>query len=494
VTERPSTIRAVLFDLGNTLVAYYDSAEFPAVLRECLQRCANILGWSEAAGRDESLFARAMALNTESPDCAVHPLDERLTSLFGSTSPELCEAFLQPIFARAQLDAEALSVFQSLRERNIKIGIVSNTPWGSSARSWRQELTRHGLLDKVDAVVFCGDVGWRKPHAAPFNRALDLLQVAPQDAMFVGDDPRWDVIGAQNAGLLPVLIRPVSASAVDDAINVHHLSDILEVIDARIDSVRARPFYAEYAWAYDLLSDRPAEKECNSIARWLVARGVIPGAMLLDAGCGTGRYASELCRRGYVVTGIDRSPELIAEAKKAAARLQRAIRFTLGDILSLPASEYDAILCRGVLNDLVDDDARGAAFSTFARALRSGGVLVFDVRDWDSTAQRKAREPLFRKRVTTDRGTLTFTSETTLDPEQRQLVVAERHTLRDESAERSSDYQFVMRCWTRGELESHLERAGFGAIAYFGAYDPEIHIGATDRLVVVAQRVRGVGL
>src|SRR5204862_4329409 len=183
-------VRAVLFDLGNTLVAYYDGAEFPQVLRECLQQCAAVLGWSGAAAGKDALFARAMALNAESPDCAVRPLDRRLTGLFGldgsleaSTLPPLCEAFLKPIFQRARLDPEALPVLQSLRERDIKVGIVSNSPWGSSATLWRQELRRHGLLERVDAAVFCGDVGWRKPNPAPFNRALELLQVVPQDAL-----------------------------------------------------------------------------------------------------------------------------------------------------------------------------------------------------------------------------------------------------------------------------------------------------------------------
>src|SRR5262249_8358220 len=66
---------------------------------------------------------------------------------------------------------------------------------------------RHGLLDKVDATVFCMDVGWRKPHRAPFDRALSLLEVAPADALFVGGDHRWDIVGAQNAGLRPVLLE-----------------------------------------------------------------------------------------------------------------------------------------------------------------------------------------------------------------------------------------------------------------------------------------------
>ena len=44
-----------------------------------------------------------------------------------------------------------------------------------------------------------------------------------------------------------------------------------------------------------------------------------------------------------------------------------------------------------------------------------------------------------------------------------------------------------MRCWTRTELDSAFERGGFSTVAYFGAYDPAIHAGATDRLVAVAQ-------
>jgi hypothetical protein len=81
--------------------------------------------------------------------------------------------------------------------------------------------------------------------------------------------------------------------------------------------------------------------------------------------------------------------------------------FEVGDILTRSAERYDAILCRGVLNDLVDDSAREAAFDAFASALQPRGVLILDVREWDASAARKAREPIFRKRVSTDRGELT---------------------------------------------------------------------------------------
>ena len=117
----------------------------------------------------------------------------------------------------------------------------------------------------------------------------------------------------------------------------------------------SRPFYGEFAWAYDLLIDRPVQKECNAIAAWLVERGVVPGATLLDAGCGTGRYSVELGRRGYVVHGIDSSENLLALATRRLDAKTRAVTFAIGDISSLPLAQYDALLCRGVLNDLTDD-------------------------------------------------------------------------------------------------------------------------------------------
>jgi SAM-dependent methyltransferase len=248
-----------------------------------------------------------------------------------------------------------------------------------------------------------------------------------------------------------------------------------------------RPFYTDFAWAFDLLIDRPVAKECGAIVTWLIERAVRPGAVLLDAGCGTGRYSVELSRRGYVIHGIDASRELIAEANRAAGTHPGSASFAVGDILALPASRYDAILCRGVLNDFIGDSERNDVFVAFARALRPAGVLILDVREWEATALRKAREPLFRKSVPTDHGKLTFTSVTQLDWETRCLLISERHTLDDGREERSFDHSFVMRCWLRDEVLSHLRARAFQPIDWFGAYDPAILPGSTDRLVVVAQ-------
>jgi len=256
-----------------------------------------------------------------------------------------------------------------------------------------------------------------------------------------------------------------------------------------MNEVSRRPFYAEYAWAFDLIIDRPIRKECGVIVAWLIDRGIRPGAEVLDAGCGTGRYAIELARRGYVLQGMDLSPELIDVARRAVGDSTGRVSFTVGDITHLPTSRYAALLCRGVLNDITDDAGRDAIFGAFSKAVRPNGVLILDVRDWGASVERKTREPLFRKRVSTDQGELTFTSITALDPEKHQLLISERHELIGKGREQASDYSFVMRCWERAELDALLARHGFGKVSYFGSYDPRIAVGMTDRLVVVAERV-----
>ena len=126
-------------------------------------------------------------------------------------------------------------------------------------------------------------------------------------------------------------------------------------------------------------------------------------------------------------------------------------------------------------------------FAMFAEALRPGGVLILDVREWEASAVRKAREPLFRKAWRPSRHADVL-ERYRLDRENRRFILSERHTLLDDRQERSSDYQFVMRCWTRAELHSRtLTSAGFAKVTYFGAYDEAVQAGRTDRLVAVAQ-------
>jgi len=103
---------------------------------------------------------------------------------------------------------------------------VSNTPWGSPASLWREEIERLGLSEYVDVLVFCTDVGWRKPAKQIFEFALEKLQALPQDCIFVGDHPGWDLTGPRAVGIEAILIdrRGAMHDTGEDSIqNLHEL-------------------------------------------------------------------------------------------------------------------------------------------------------------------------------------------------------------------------------------------------------------------------------
>jgi len=82
----------------------------------------------------------------------------------------------------------------------------------------RSKLRALGLADSFDAVVFSDEIGrqYRKPHPAPFLRALELLGVEPRDAVHVGDRPGKDVAGPDAVGMRAVRVRTGEYAHVPD--------------------------------------------------------------------------------------------------------------------------------------------------------------------------------------------------------------------------------------------------------------------------------------
>lgn len=248
-----------------------------------------------------------------------------------------------------------------------------------------------------------------------------------------------------------------------------------------------RPLYTELAWAYDCLVPGPISQCCDFLQESFTQRGVGRDSAVLDAGCGTGSYAIGLAHRGYQVTGVDASAELLSVARQKAQRESVAVELQIANISKLAMNRsYDGLLCRGVLNDIIEDSERQGALSSFGSALRKDGVLIVDVRDWGPTALRYTQEPVFEKVVDTARGRLTFRSHRRLDRTRNELFVKEQHRLEEGTKELTFDYDFRMRCWTLDELSGSLRMAGFGSIEWLGAYDRTKLLGSTDRLVAVA--------
>ena len=97
------------------------------------------------------------------------------------------------------LHPQTLALLDSLRDRGLKLGLVSNT----AVPFWLLEpvLERQGLAERLDAIVLSSEVGKRKPHPLIFERALAEVGVPAARTLFVGDRVRQDVRGAAEAGM-----------------------------------------------------------------------------------------------------------------------------------------------------------------------------------------------------------------------------------------------------------------------------------------------------
>jgi SAM-dependent methyltransferase len=104
-----------------------------------------------------------------------------------------------------------------------------------------------------------------------------------------------------------------------------------------------------------------------------VAALVPPGARVLDAGCGTGRIAIELARRGYDVVGVDSDASMLQVAREQA----RALPWHLADLAELEdESSYDLVVAAGNVMIFVAPGTGPEVVRRMARALRPGGLLV----------------------------------------------------------------------------------------------------------------------
>jgi putative hydrolase of the HAD superfamily len=195
--------KAILFDLDDTLTDRPASLtryarDFRLAFHEHLHEVSDthllrVMIAADASGyaAREELFA---ALQTQLPWRSVPPL-RTLAQHWESGFP------LATVAREGAL--EALLV---LRERGVLLGIVTN----GHIRIQRPKIEHLGLVQRVDCVVISEEVGYHKPDARVFARALQSLGCAgDEEVWFVGDHPRNDIAGAAAAGLRPIWLTGI---------------------------------------------------------------------------------------------------------------------------------------------------------------------------------------------------------------------------------------------------------------------------------------------
>lgn len=192
------------------------------------------------------------------------------------------------------------------------------------------------------------------------------------------------------------------------------------------------------------------------------ALSMAPPMRVLDLGCGHGRHAHELARRGYRVLGVDLVDGFLAIARREADAAGLAVEYERRDMAELDhVAAFDRVVCLFDAFGWADDAHQRRTLAAVARALLPGGRLLLDLR----TREFMARLP----------------PAAVLDLENGDLMVDRHHF--DARAGRFVDHRtylrgtarrdvtFSIRVWAYTEIVAVLEQTGFVVEAAFGGFD-----------------------
>jgi REG-2-like HAD superfamily hydrolase len=204
-------LRAVLFDVGETLV--HPAPSFPelfsvVVAAEGHARSPEaVIDASRAVFHRFSEAARDVELWTTSPERSARfwkSVYERMLGELdipddGRLADVLYATFTDP--ANYELFDDVEPALDELEAAGLVLAIVSNF------EAWLEDLLgRLGVRDRFGVRVISGREGVEKPDLRIFELALERLSIEAADAMYVGDNPEFDVVPAATLGMTPVLI------------------------------------------------------------------------------------------------------------------------------------------------------------------------------------------------------------------------------------------------------------------------------------------------
>lgn len=198
-----SDIDAMIFDWGGTLTRWHD-VDFHA---ESLALAQAVVEADHDVEVSRELLHRAGSVVWgRSRD---HQQSATVADLFSEAGlghdPDLLAAYYEFWAPHTLTDPEVAPLWEALRERGIKVGVLSNTIWPRAVHEGIFE--RDGVAHLIDGDVYTSEIAWTKPSPRAFGAAMEAVGVVePARCVYVGDRLFDDIWGAQNAGLRTIHI------------------------------------------------------------------------------------------------------------------------------------------------------------------------------------------------------------------------------------------------------------------------------------------------
>ena len=230
--------------------------------------------------------------------------------------------------------------------------------------------------------------------------------------------------------------------------------------------------YGSMARFYDRLNAGLDYSEWADFAeREIIAHSDKAPTLILDAACGTGSMTIELARRGYDMTGVDLSSEMLTVAReRAAAAGQDGILFLCQDIgeIDLYGTVDACVSTLDSINHVTDPDSLYSFFDRLHRCfLERGGVLVFDI----NTPYKFAHVYGENDFILEDEGMLCAWQNSFDEEEGLCYFYLSLFEEDEDGAYHRTDMTEVERCYSMSEMREMLERAGFEIVGVYSDYD-----------------------
>ena len=240
------SIKAVLFDLGDTLWHYPRMPPSEAIRGETMRRITNLLAsWRYDMSGDRRMIGRDIRMTiTEETSRAFHGdcvdpgypgICQRIAAehemqITLDQGADLWETWnLGGVFLGVTLFPDVIETLQWLRDHGYRIGSVTNR--GYSGPLFWEQMDSLGLTPFFEHVAISCDVGYMKPHPRIFHQAFELMRLEADECVMVGDSMRADVEGARTLGMKAIWIRP----------------PVGEPVEATTDEPEAGPLAPDYA-------------------------------------------------------------------------------------------------------------------------------------------------------------------------------------------------------------------------------------------------------
>jgi len=238
----------------------------------------------------------------------------------------------------------------------------------------------------------------------------------------------------------------------------------------------------DYARFYDWENARTLGRRDVPFWRRLTAAAK---GRVLELGCGTGRVTIPLARAGVDIVGVDRSPSMLARARRKS---RTPVQWVRGDIRALPfrrRSFATVIAPYGILQSLTRPRDLSRTLASIAAVMHPGGTLavdlVPDVPRWREYAERVT----FRGK---SRGAdITLIESVRQDPVHRLTTFDERYVERRGGRTAEKRFSLVFRTLSVEEMRRRLARVGFAVEAVLGDYRSRPWDDRADVWIILAR-------